>query len=274
MLLVCATICMTQSFRAGAEPTGADGMSPTGIVTASDRLPQDVGQLLSRIREAGSQRDMDGLYSLAAFAQTPRYDDDSAVSLMKALCEQLTQAIPDPALERRRGQLLEQCAQWALATHLSMPLADQAYFMSRPLLSDTQVTGDAWVLRRKSRTDAWFTLWRKLDAQEGARGYANDDQSAASSRVASSRSDIYPHITPGLEKDSHSRQDSNALHLASVRRYYTNAAEAFLISAYSRPPYDVDDLRRRLNSPLVSDELRWRILGKVLYNMSIAQSKS
>ena len=211
---------------AAPRPCAAMDSRSSGTVTAVDRVDAGVARLLDRIRDAGERCDMDDFARIASDAQGAQLDDSEAAQVMKALCERLTACKPDGALNDRRRELIESCAEWALSLHPSMPLADQAYFTTRPMISDELVEGGAWAVRRRARASAWISLWRRLDA--------------ASQRDAET---------------------------AMAAHYFADATEAFLVASYSREPYGIDELRQMLTAPFIGPELRWRVLGKVLYRM-------
>lgn len=246
---------------------GADTMTPA--VTAVDGVSPAASLRLSEIQDAAQLSNLDALEYLAAAIQAQPGDDDGYTACMKALCEALTVRRFGESAEIRRRLLLERCATDALATVPAMSLADQAYFMSRPMLSDETLTGAEWRTRRSARTRAWFALWAKL----AATAFSEPPPAfSASSPMPPPTMDpvLSGQFTPELKRDHDERQDADGYHRQIVERYFRNAAEAFLAGAYSRPPFDIAELRTGLAAPYVPNDLRWRILGKVIYNMNQA----
>ncbi len=277
------------STRVAAEPhylnAVGGGHDPVFGDVAAARSPE-CDLALVRIYAAAQAHDLPALEIVAdaASAQFAPQTGDEFVWLMEAACRELAARNFGASQEAYRKELLRRYARAALDARPTMPLTAAAYFTTR-LMSDPEAdlpSAANYASRRKALAELAVQIWARL----AARVHGAPDQTPTSSADISAPTEdstIDPSVVadPALRanlvvKLQQERADAAALDAYRTRvhyGYFGNAAETYLTDAYSRPPYAIDELRGLLAGAFIDQSIRWRILGKVIYNREVALAR-
>ncbi len=247
---------------------GTDDNSPDVVLTPEFVRTHSVDVLLSRVLSASDAKELDVFDALIGEIQSsPTTASDEPYSLVATrICEALTSTDFGPNQDTRRQTLIEKCALAALASHPQMPPAAKAYFTTRPLLSDALLTGPAWETRRAARVDAFIAVLRTATPTPGS----IESKPVVNPQGGKPIVEVKAYVTT-LDKQQHDDREMEAKSRSQMAaRYYENATESFLMSAYSRPPFNLTELRTKVKASGMPKDVQWRILGKVIYAMRLA----
>lgn len=182
-----------------------------------------------------------------------------------------------------RLQLANQFGLDALEQADLMPIELEIAFL-QCLLNDTGAAkpDDEWVTLRGKKAALYLHAWKRLDAMIDP----NFDLSVPISInvMPPPGAGIPPGGDPSAITDPNIRKEYEALieqnrknivkyneqrRLRDLNKVYQRQAEQYLITAYSTPPYNIEELRTLLNQYITDRTIRERILNSVAQRMGL-----
>ena len=150
-------------------------------------------------------------------------------------------------------------------------------FIKRDLASTTL----AWRSERNRKTKLWLHAWKQLERNIN-RSFDFSNRPALN-LTPPPETGLPAGVAPEAIKDvklcgryeaalaantSKAREYNRQFELRSLDEVFPKRAEEYLVRVYSRPPYDVLELRRYLTSYGISKNIRERTLSSVTQNTS------
>jgi hypothetical protein len=140
---------------------------------------------------------------------------------------------------------------------------------------------EAWMKERSAKAKLWLHAWRRLE--KGIDPNFDFNNRALLSVAPPLETGLPAGIAPEAIKDPKLRAQYEAAITANEEKgrrydqqyrlrvtgkYLPNEAEQYLIRAYSKPPYNLEELKGYLDDHLADETLKTRIVNEVKKNMS------
>jgi hypothetical protein len=185
---------------------------------------------------------------------------------------------------QQRAVLIQGLATRALEKQHVIPLEIELELLLQlemvPEQLKVEAQGEAWSTRRSDAVKLWFRAWQRLE-QSIDRDF--DFSDVPEKNVApppgsgvipgmSSEYIVSPRVRKAYEEAiKRNRQKgenySEQRKLRDLEEMFSSRAEQFIIGAYSKPPFDLDELNHYLESYIADRDTRERILEAVKQQM-------
>lgn len=267
-------------------PTPAGGLVQNarrggGRVSGAHESPADAhGRLLRRVEALRAAGDLSGLAALADEINNKKEElgveryADLMLAVSGTLASYDFKDDRQYALARKYAALaLEHADGMPLETEIRLALYLQGDDEPRP----DPAGAEEWSQERSRRARHWLHAWQRLEKEVDSRADA-DDRPLLSVMPPPGAHPRIPGISPEAIKDPKLRAQYEAAIAANRRKIehynrqhelrqldqlFTKRAEEYVIKLYSTPPYNLEELRQYLNSYLMDQRVRERVLVEV-----------
>jgi hypothetical protein len=289
LLLTCALVAMSRTaalFGGAAQPESGGGLTRqaerrphSAQLLTEDSARQEYQRDLARLDDLGKAGDLDAVVKFADEAETrwgPRGGDYYARLMLN-----VSNVIANDFSDDRIYRLSQRYAVAALSKADSFSLDSEVSLL--PFIAMNLAPKDAaanadseWVTERSGKAKLWLHAWQRLEAERDKNFNFNDRpflnvtpprETGLPSGVgpeaikdAKLRARYQAELTANAKKaEVYSRQYM----LRELGKSFPRKAESYIVGAYSKPPYNVNELGQLLNQYVADHEIRQRIMREV-----------
>ncbi len=240
-------------------------------------------QTRRRIQGLREARDMNGLVALAdeLDRQQAQFDAAQYADLMLEVSSSLASY---DFKDDRQYSFAPKYAASALKNADSIPLETEirlVLYVQGDLTALHDTSTEEWSRERSNRARYWFHAWQRLEA-EIDRGFDFNQRPLLHVMPPAGANPHIPGISPAAIKDPKLRAEYEAAiaannqkienynkqhQLKQLEQLFTTRAEAYIVSLYSTPPANTDELRQYLNTYLLDQQVRERMLSQASANI-------
>lgn len=238
---------------------------------------------LSRLRSFRDSRNLDSLEKFADEIEKKwsQIDGVSYFDLLLNVCNLLSSYSFNDY--RRQISLAQKYAALALAKSDEIPLEIELkllLFLPPDMEYQQGEREEDWAKQRTTRTRLWLRGWQRL-SKEIDPDFDVDDlpkRNIAPPPGAASRAGVAPeHIKDPIlraeyeaaiaENEQKAQKYNWQYKLRRLDQMFSEKAEQSIVRAYSKPPFDLEELRRFLDTYITDEKKRLEILDAVRQNM-------
>ena len=239
---------------------------------------QDMKRLLS----LSESKDIKGLESFADEMQAKwsRINKESYVDSILAVCQDLSSGRFN---DKRQHSLARKYATLALKDPNEIPLETELKLVGH-VMTDMVMPwapkGQDWARKRREDVEVRFHAWKRLIEAIDPNWDPNDVPlvNISPPRAAGTRAGVAPETIKdpklraeyeaAIEKNRQKAErysQQNRLH--KWQRRFPQRAEEYIVQAYSKPPFNLEELKQYLQTYVVDKKTRERILDAVTKNI-------
>lgn len=254
------------------------------VVSEENAMIAEINKNVSQVTAYRKTKNINGLEQFAAVVERrwKKRNKEFYYTMMHNICSELVSY--DYGTDKR-FEVAEKYAFAMLQNADEMPIELEVDFIKctihekRPV-NTTDAERSIWSKRRSYKAKSWLHAWQRIE--NGYVGNFNFDDLPMINLAPPTDSGMPSGVSPKAIKNPKLRAEYEAAikqneqktrryneqyQIHKMRQRYFALAEKYLISIYSRPPYNVDELKQLLNTYVSDKERRERIVKVVEQRM-------